>query len=256
MIPPKPIRLAALFALALPLAVVAAQDSGDRASKTEAAQIGAREETAIAGEASRQVNLDAAPIVRTRASLMQAEGDELSAPARAEVAPPQLAASGESTRGIPQLSKAELEATLAQLTPAERSVLMQAIEGSDICDNPPPVAAIIALCRTRLETRAAEFAARSEKPLTPEEQLLRGGLQRNGLPSIEAVIARLAQLTAAATSDDFSNQAIASVALTPRTGPSKPSKEEKQAGVGLGPESEALLNAIAQQLGSQAASRP
>jgi hypothetical protein len=257
MIPPKPIRLAALLPLALPLAL-AAQDARDPASKTEATQIGQREGATAAGEAGRGVFLGPTPAARTPTSLILTEGEQIGAVARADIAPQQLTASGESARRMPQLSEAELEATLAQLTPAERSVLLQAIEGSDICDNPPAVAAVVALCRTRLETRAAEFAAPPEKPLSAEERLLRGGLESNGLPSVEAVIARLAKVTVAAASDDFDSQAIASVALAPPAAPRKPApaKDEEQTGLGLGPETEALINAIAQQLGGQAGSRP
>jgi len=147
-----------------------------------------------------------------------------------------------------QLSEAELEATLAQLTPAERNVLLQAIEGSDICDNPPAVAAVLALCRSRLETRSSEFATAPEKPLTTEERLLRGAVENTGLPSVEAVISRLSRVSLA-SSDDLSNQAIASIALAAPPAPEKPGNEEDQAGLGLGQETEALINAIVQQLG-------
>jgi hypothetical protein len=252
------IRLATLLALSgliAPLAATA-QDAGGPASKTEAMQIGQRDGAATTGEARRRVVLDEAPATRTRTSLMQAEGDQIGTPEGAGAAPQQLTASGESARRMPQLSEAQLEATLAQLTPAERSVLLQAIEGSDICDNPPAVAAIVALCRTRLETRAAEFAAPPEKPLTAEERLLRGGLESNGLPSVEAVIARLSKVTVAAASEDFSNQAIASIALAPPLTADKPAKEEDPAGLGLGQETEALINAIVQQLGGQGGGRP
>lgn len=252
------IRLATLLALSgliAPLAATA-QDAGDPASKTEAMQIGQRDGGTTAGEATRRVFLDEAPTTRSRASLMQAEGDQIGAPEGAGAQPQQLTSSGESARRMPQLSEAELEATLAQLTPAERSVLLQAIEGSDICDNPPAIAAIVALCRTRLETRSEEFAAKPEKPLTAEERLLRGGVESNGLPSVEAVITRLSKVTLVSSSDDFSNQAIASIALAPPPTADKPAKEDDPAGLGLGQETEALINAIVQQLGGQGGGRP
>ncbi|MFN4097386.1 MAG: hypothetical protein ACK4GG_11520 [Sphingomonas sp.] len=236
-------------------AATLAQDAETPGSKTEALQIGPRDGGVIAGEARRGVFLDEAPAPRARASLMQADGDQIG-DRGAETAPQQLTSSGESARRMPQLSEAELEATLAQLTPVERSVLLQAIEGTDICDNPPAVAAVIALCRSRLETRSGEFAATPEVQLTSEERLLRGGVESNGLPTVEAVIARLSRVTLAASSDDFNNQAIASIALAPPPAAEKPAKEEDPAGLGLGSETEALINAIVQQLGGQGSGSP
>ncbi|MCZ8135541.1 MAG: hypothetical protein O9266_04490 [Porphyrobacter sp.] len=244
------LRSAAVLAvtgLTLPVAAIA-QDAGEPASKTEAMQIGQRDGGTTAGEATRRVFLEEAPAPRTRASLMQADGDQIGEPDSNGNAPQQLTSSGESARRMPQLSEAELEATLAQLTPAERSVLLQAIEGTDICDNPPAVAAVVALCRSRLETRSDEFAAKPEGPLTSEERLLRGGVESNGLPTVEAVISRLSRVNVA-SSDDFNNQAIASIALAPPPATEKPGKEDDPAGLGLGTETEALINAIVQQLG-------
>ena len=59
-------------------------------------------------------------------------------------------ARGQGGSAMAQLSKADLEATLAQLSAAERRVLLQAIEGTDICNDPPAVAAIVALCQNRI----------------------------------------------------------------------------------------------------------
>lgn len=232
-----------------------AQDTSESASKTEAMQIGPRDGGAMAGEATRRVFLEEAAAPRTRPNMMQAQGDQIGAPDGGEMAPEQITASNQSAQRIAQLSRAELEATLSQLTPAERSVLLQAIEGTDICDNPPAVAAIVALCRTRLETRSGEFTAAPEKPLTAEERLLRGGVDGTGLPSVEAVIARLSRVNLA-SSDDFNNQAIASIALAPPPAPEKPGGEDDQTGLGLGSETEALINAIVQQLGGQGGSGP
>ena len=248
-----PFRRAALLALAatiLPAAATAQEqpepESG--ASKTEAQQIGARDGGTTAGEATRKVFLDAAPAPRARGSLMQTAGDQIGEADVGTMSTAQITGSGESARRMQQLSEAELEATLAQRTPAERNVLLQAIEGSDICDNPPAVAAVLALCRSRLETRSSEFATAPEKPLTTEERLLRGAGENNGLPSVEAVISRLSRVSLA-SSDDLSNQAIASIALAAPPAPEKPGNEEDQAGLGLGQETEALINAIVQQLG-------
>lgn len=243
------IMIAAAAALLVPVHA-AAQDTGDAASKTEAMQIGPRDGGPSAGETTRNVFLDERAAPRSRASMMQSEGDQIGTHEEGSMAPLQITAAAESARRMPQLSRAELDATLAQLTPAERRVLLQAIEGTDICENPPAVAAIVALCQTRIETRSGEFAATPEKPLTAEERLMRGDVENNGLPSVEAVISRLSRVTVA-SSDDFSNQAIASVALAPPPAPDQPGDEDGEAGLGLGlgSETEALINAIVQQLG-------
>lgn len=229
-------------------AVASAQDSADPASKTEAMQIGPLDRGSTEDKTARKVYLDERPAARPRPSVMQAEGDQVGSSGNGGMAPIQITAGAESARRMPQLSRAELDATLAQLTPAERRVLLQAIEGTDICDNPPAIAAIVTLCQTRIETRSSEFAPAAEAPLTAEERLIRSGTDNNGIPRVEAVISRLSRVTAA-SSDDLSNQAIASVALAPPPGTERPDSEEGEAGLGLGAETEALINAIVQQLG-------
>ncbi len=191
---------------------------------------------------------DAAPTA-PRISLMQAAGDQI--PGQSGNAPTsQISARSESGAAVAQLSRADLEATLAQLSPAERLVLLQAIEGSDICDNPPRIAAVIALCQNRLETRSREFAAIIPAEQSAEDRLLRGGNDHTGLPSVAQVIDRLARSSAGA--DDFSNQVIASIALaTPVTTPSQPTEEQLGTG-GLAEETQALVNAIINQLGGRA----
>lgn len=230
-----------------------AQNTVQNASKTEAPQIG--ESGPTTDEAARRVFVDDAPAPRTRSSMMQSAGDQVGKADAGNTPPMQLTATSDSTQALQQLSKADLDATLAQLTPAEREVLLQAIEGTDICDNPPAVAAIVALCRTRLETRSGEFSVAPDRPLTAEETLLRGGIDNGGLPSVEAVIARLSRVTAA-SSDDFSNQAIASVALAPPPAPEGPGNGGDDTALGLGSETEALINAIVQQLGGQGGGQP
>ncbi len=150
-----------------------------------------------------------------------------------------------------QLSSADLDATLAQLSPVERRVLLEAIAGSDICDNPPSVAAIVALCRTRIETRAGEFAGRSENPLSAEDRLLRGDLESTTLPSIAQVIERLAR--GGASSGDLSNQEIAAIALGANAPPADNSRDkEDPAQPQLGESAQALINALINQLGGRA----
>lgn len=232
---------------------VVAQEAGKAAAKTEASQITPRSPTATGGPPVNKVFIDnAVPPPRARASMMQAEGDQIARPRgerRSEtMQQTQLSSAGDNSQRLPQLSKAELDATLAQLTPAERSVLQQAIEGTDICDNPPAVAAIVALCKTRIETRSSEFAGRDEKLVSSEERLLRGGLERDGMPTVEAVIARLSRVNVSPSTDDFNNQAIASVALTPQ---STGGEDQTQ---NLAPGTDAVINAIVQQLGGPAGS--
>lgn len=245
------IILIAAAALLAPVAATA-QDAGSPASKTEAMQIGARDGGPSTGETTRSVFLDERPApARQRVTPMQIEGDQIGAPDTGGTGLMQITAEAESARRMPQLSRADLDATLAQLSAGERRVLLQAIEGTDICDRPPAVAAIVTLCQSRIETRSGEFATTPEKPLTAEERLLRGGVESNGQPSVEAVISRLSRATPA-SSDDFSNQAIASVALAPQISSDKPEEEGDPTGLGLGNETEALINAIVTQLGGGA----
>lgn len=248
------------IATALTLAVsglagpVLAQQEADAApaSRTEASQI--EMPTPAAGTGPGRAYLDTtgrpASPPPPRASLMQTAEDQISrgdghAPAS------QISARGQGGSGMAQLSRADLEATLAQLSPAERRVLLQAIEGTDICDNPPQVAAIVALCQNRLETRSAEFATLAERPISAEDRLLRGDLESGVLPSVDQVIERLAR--GGASSQDLSNQAIASIALgTSQPAPTRPREEEQPETGGLGEEAQALINALINQLGGRA----
>lgn len=224
-----------------------AQDTGSASSKTGASQVAPRAAPATADKPDRKVFLDEAQPAQTRRTQVQAEASQIPRRDRVITDSRQISTTGDDARQMPQLSRAELDATLAQLTPAERSVLLQAVEGTDICDRPPAVAAIIALCKTRIETRSGELGTARDKPLTAEERLLRGGLESNGTPAVEAVIARLSRSSGSSSSDDMSNQAIASVALTPQSGGMAPGKDEDKSGLSAG--TDALINAIVQQLG-------
>jgi hypothetical protein len=163
----------------------------------------------------------------------------------------QISARGQGGPQMVQLSRADLDATLAQLTPAERRVLLQAIEGTDICNDPPNVPAIIALCQTRLETRAAEFAVLDQGQPSAEARLMQGDFETASLPSIGQVIERLAR--GGASSGDFSNQAIASIALgTSAPTPARPRDEEQPATASFSEEAQALINSLINQLGGRA----
>lgn len=164
------------------------------------------------------------------------------------VAPEQLAAGNASSSGMEQLSDGSSQDALAQLSDAEREVLLETIQGTDICDNPPEIDAIKQLCRNRIETRSREFTARNANKLSVEERLLGEGLDSTGTPNIESVIERLARNVGQA--DNFENQAIASVALTDQ------SLSNTEVGDGtvdptndLSPETQSLINALIQQLG-------
>jgi hypothetical protein len=222
----------------------------DQPSRTHTVQISEDEARAARDKAAGKAYLDnatATPPPPARPDLMQTEGDQISqgsgkAPAS------QITDSIERSPSMAQLSRADLDATLAQLSAAERRVLLQAIEGTDICDNPPNVAAVITLCQSRLETRSVEFAARPEPAFSAEEQLLRGNFENAGLPSVAQVIERLSRTSAA--TDNFSNQAIASIALTqPASAPAGPGEEQGSDALGLSSETQALINAIVNQLG-------
>ncbi|MEQ5788389.1 hypothetical protein J3454_10830 [Erythrobacter sp. NFXS35] len=243
------VRIIALTAAGLLLPSAGfAQNAAGAASKTEAMQIGEPEDAPDRADPAGKAFLDERTPSRSRSSLMQGDGDQIGTKSGNGTPQTQITALGESGSRMAQLSKADLDATLAQLTPAERRVLLQTIEGTDICDNPPAVAAVIALCRTRIETRSGEFTAPPEQPLSAEERLLRGGIDETGTPSIQRVIDRLSRVTIA-SSNDFSNQAIASIALAPPPEPPTGEEDQNGLGTGLGNETEALINAIVQQLG-------
>lgn len=250
------LRLAVMSVVALGAssAGVRAQDndSASPASRTDAMQIEMPASGAAAGPGRAYLDTASRPAepAPPRASLMQDSAEQISR--RGSHAPAsQISARGQGGPGMAQLSKADLEATLAQLTPAERRVLLQAIEGSDICDNPPDVPAVLALCQTRIETRSAEFAIATQQTLSAEDRLLRGDLESAALPSIDRVIERLARGNA--SSGDFSNQAIASIALgTNAPAPPRQREEEQPDTASLGEEAQALINALINQLGGRA----
>lgn len=238
-------------------AAYARQDDGtgttSGTSRTEASQIempGADADTAHQDRAFLDPASQPVPPAQTRGSLTQTTQSQIS---RGESSAPasQISARGQGGSAVAQLSKADLEATLAQLSAAERRVLLQAIEGTDICNAPPNVAAIVALCQNRIENRSAEFTATSAGGASAEDRLLRGDLDNTALPSVDQVIERLARGNA--SSADFSNQAIASIALgtSPAT-TAQPREDEQPDTASFGEETQALINALITQLGGRA----
>ncbi len=245
-----------IAAIGVPVAALALQDQPEQEppqadSRTQAHQIAVPANDPDIRNPAGKAYLDAGRSEPSalQPSLMQTPGNQIS---RVSNNPPasQITSPTQSGSGMAQLSKGDLDATLAQLSAAERRVLLQAIEGTDICDNPPAVSAVIALCQDRIETRSADFADKVERPMSAEEWLLRGDLENAALPSVNQVIDRLARTNAA--SNDFSNQAIASIALSTPAAPPRQTAGEQDETPGLGEETQALVNAIINQLGGGA----
>lgn len=238
-------RLSVLAAGALALVcVLATPAAAQQGSQVETVQI--REERQTNAAATDKAYIGAQPSAATiteRRNQTASPQIPNQDPAR-ETA--QISLTSQSGSGMSQLSEAELEATLAQLSPNERRVLLDAIRGTDICENPPEVAAVRTLCANRIETRASEFGDPQPMALSAEESLLRGGLDENNAPNVVQVIQRLSRASSAA--DNINNQEIASIALAP---PPTPPGQDDEAGAlsGLAPGTEGVINAIINQLG-------
>ncbi len=156
----------------------------------------------------------------------------------------QVSTSEEGARDVAQLSDGSSTGALAQLTEEERQVLLDAVEGTDICDRATEIPAIQELCSQRLETRSAEFAP--SRGQSAEDSLLGGRLDADRVATLESAIARLARNVA--EPGDFSSQVIASVALN-NQGATDNQAAEGDPTDELSPESQAVVNAIVQQLG-------
>lgn len=237
-------------AVALAGSALAAQDAPAPAlDRTGALQIELPDQGPSDGPGRAYLDESGAPALPAtpRASLVGESAERLS-PSESIAPASQLSALSDSGPGMAQLSRADLDARLAQLSAAERRVLLQAIEGSDICDDPPRIAEIMALCRNRIETRSGEFTARAEGGLSAEDQLLRGDLDISTLPSLTAVIDRLGR--GGASVGDPSNQAIAAIALGTGMPPSDGDPNGDGTGTPqVGEETQALVNALINQLG-------
>jgi hypothetical protein len=159
----------------------------------------------------------------------------------------QVTARGDTGSDVDQLSDGQSAQALAQLTEAERQVLLEAVEGTDICERASSIPAIKALCESRLETRAAEFT----RPVgeTAEDRLLGGSLDAERVATLEAAVKRLAG--AGPDANDFSNQVLASVALGNQTlsDAQSTAAADGDPASDLSPETQALINSIVQQFG-------
>lgn len=159
----------------------------------------------------------------------------------------QVSPNREGNQPVAQLTDPGTSQALAQLSEAERQVLLDAVQGTDICDSAQEIPALQALCAQRIETRSAEFTRDDEGP-SAEDSLLGGGLDNSRLATLEAAIARLA--SNAGQSDDFSNQVIASVALgNAALSDAQATSAEGDPTGDLSQETQAFVNAIVQQLG-------
>ncbi|MEM8724832.1 MAG: hypothetical protein AAGE86_04830 [Pseudomonadota bacterium] len=251
-------------ALACSGSVLLAQDSSEsasqitqvgeaetrQASNTEAAQIG----TGAAAKAywSQDVQVSSAD---STAPVVDARQDQASMPDGSKAAP-QISSSNDSERAIAQLNLGDLEGTLAQLSDAERQVLLDAIQGTDVCDNPPDIPAIRELCETRIETRSTEFAARDVNTLSAEERLLGESLDRTRTATtLDRDVERLARNAGRGDANSLDTQAIASVAL----GTPQPAQPDQPVGTQLSDlpsDTQALINALVQQLGGATGAPP
>jgi len=233
----------ALTGLAIP--APARQDTPP-IDRTEASQI--ELSTQASGARPGRAYLDESGTPAAPRDRLVADTAERLSPADSIAPARQISGLADSGSGMAQLSRADLDATLAQLSAGERRVLLQAIEGSDICNDPPRIAAIVALCQTRIETRAGDFTAPPEITLSAEDRLLRGDLESSSLPTLAAVIDRLGR--GGASVGDPSNQAIASIALgTGLPPPERKPEDNGEATSGVGEEAQALINALVNQLG-------
>ncbi len=166
----------------------------------------------------------------------------------ANAALPQVARDSEDGREVEQLSDGDGVRALAQLSEAEQQVLLEAVEGTDICERDPDVPAIRALCADRIETRSAEFAQDNRYKPSAEERLLGEGLDGDRAANLESAIARLAR--SGVEADDFSNQVIASVGLdNAQSGQGQQPSGEGDPASELSAETQALINAIVEQFG-------
>jgi len=173
--------------------------------------------------------------------------------ARADSRLSQVGGSDRDTDPVEQLPSDDAAKVLAQLTAAERQVLLDAVEGTDICERETDIPAIKALCAQRIETRSEEFAQVSSKTLSAEERLLGEGLDGDRVETLESAIAQLARN---ADAGQFSNQVLASVTLeNSAAAPGEQPPGEGDPASELSAETQALINAIVNQFGGTTGSQ-
>lgn len=158
----------------------------------------------------------------------------------------QVSRKEEAGRDVAQLSDGRSSEALAQLTPAQREVLIDAVEGTDICQQEQSIPALQALCRDRLENRSADFA-QNRAGATAADAILGESLGSDRVATLEAAIARLARVSA--STDGVNDSVIASVAFTNQSTTNDQAAVESDPANDLSPETQALVNSIVQQLG-------
>lgn len=158
----------------------------------------------------------------------------------------QVSQTEERGRDVEQLSDGRSAEMLAQLTPAQREVLIDAVEGTDICEREQSIPALRALCEDRLEDRSSDFT-QSRAGATAADAILGESLDSDRVATLEAAIARLAR--ASASTDGVDDSVIASVAFTNQTIANNQAAADSDPANDLSPDTQALVNAIVQQLG-------
>ena len=153
--------------------------------------------------------------------------------------------SAEGSSRATQLTREEGRRVLAQLTAADRQVLLRAVEGTDICNKQPTLPVVIELCLQRLENRSEDFATANAARLSPEERLLGEGLDSDRVATLDKAVSRLAMGRPDFDSDE--DQAVASVALSQGALTAEPATRDKEDASDLPAETQALINAIVQQ---------
>ena len=195
----------------------------------------------------RDINEEAMEAANQRRA---AQSDQLAdrAPPRENAASSQIGGQTGDEASLAQLSDEQGVRALAQLTAAERQVLLDAVEGTDICDTASDIPAVRALCAQRLETRSSDFAQDNQYRPSAEERLLGEALDGDRASDMGSVVARAARGSGEA--DNFANQVIASVALSPGQSPSAdtPAGDDDATGE-LSAETQSLINAIVEQFG-------
>jgi len=229
--------------------VFVSQAPSESASPDSAADVGESRTSERPTGPSRVYYPDAiTPEAAIAARARRAEQEQLQTEGNRD---PELAQVATDDDGSPveQLSDEEGARALAQLSPAERQVLLDAVEGTDICEHESDVPAIRALCADRIETRSEEFAQDNRYRPSAEERLLGEGLDGDRRTTLESAIARLSRNSVEA--DDFSNQVLASVALdNARAAQQGENAAEEEGAEGeLSAETQALINAIVDQFG-------
>lgn len=183
---------------------------------------------AARARAARQQQIEAASLAQSNAPVAQVSNAE------------------NGGEDVAQLSDGSSTAALVQLSEAERRVLLDAVEGTDICERGSDIPALQALCESRIETRSEEFASNASG--SAEDQLLGGGLDAGRTATLQAAIARLAG--ADANPGNLDNQVVASVALNNQSlSDAQATSAENDPTAGLNQETQALVAAIVQQLG-------